>query len=131
MKQEDIDRVEAILRDDIKWAASNPDVGWDPLTGSIWRYGKWVRSDRADACGVCAIGAHVMRTGVTPIQKAFNITEGDVDVTARELGIGARTFLWDVYLSVADTPEEREDTKEPSEGTRLGWRLRDYGDSLK
>jgi hypothetical protein len=121
---EDVARVEAILRDDIKWAATQPGVGFAPQSTAEWDGDQWSQYVRYDgrACGVCAIGAHVLR------HQVESVDDNDVCSAARSLAVSER-FVMDIWDAIMDEPEDRDDDS-PLPGIALGWRLRDYGDSL-
>jgi hypothetical protein len=115
--EEAVARVEAILREDIKWAIESG-IGWDPGEPAQPRGAAWVKRDVA--CGVCALGAHVIRHEVS--------TESYCDsMAARSLGISEHDAD-EIYYGVLDVGDNRAAT--PSPWSALAYRLRDYADEL-
>lgn len=118
-------KTEKILRADIRWAIKNKT--WNPGVGAIQVDGKWIDTGTYyddKPCGVCAIGAHVVRCQPKPKEGH----ESDVFAAARSLR-KSEGFIEDIYYAVMETKRYRE--KDPTPGQAMGYRLRDYADKYR
>lgn len=121
----DVERVEKILQDDIRWALATG-RGWNPAVGAHRPLGGAWEPNEPTKCGVCAVAAHVIRNQVAG-------DGGICDDAAVALGV-PEDFVDDIYHAVLDSKGERylgdNDDDMPSPGVALGWRLRDFADAL-
>lgn len=133
VKPKNLDEIEAVLKADIKWAIEKG-PGWDRANGA-----RLIDDQRGEttkfvnnysSCGVCAIGALVVRR--QPIQKLGirpdNWSDADdVSCAAKMLG---RTVDWveRLYYSVAEGGDKYARAQSPE---AMAYRLCQYADSLQ
>ena len=132
-----IRRIERILRDDIHWLLRTKDKRlasstrrWNPDLGAIFDYTtkQFWPGPGIVSCGTCAIGAHVIRaTAKRNTAKARFLDVDDLVFAARSLKLD-EDHTRTIYLAVAEKKTCRK--VKPSAFEALGYRLRDYADSL-
>lgn len=90
VSQKTVDRVEKILRSDVRWAISRG-IRWNPKRTAEPDHNKY----QAKKCGVCAIGACLIRRGGRPrswgVADAARVLRADED------------FVSNVYFGVMET----------------------------
>ncbi len=132
VSKEDIERVEKVLQDDIRWVMKHPRLAWHPSFGARVEDGRWVGGNGLEEgpqkCGVCAVGAHVIREGL-PTDDRYCVRAAAADLQVPV------DFVDDIYESVAEKPSGRGAYLEPGEEMRpghlVGYRLRDFADVLQ
>jgi hypothetical protein len=127
------DEIESVLRQDIEWAVSNRN--WDPNSPAVFDYehGKWAKPPLASLCGVCAVGAYVLRRNLPVVPHKNNIYLSCVDTAAADLGVSVG-WMQDLFHAVADHPHDdrplTKDHYDNQDARDMGWRLRDFADSI-
>ncbi len=120
-------RVEKALREDIRWAIRSG-LGWDPHTPAEEdSYGKrWVQNPRTGRCGVCAIGAHVIRR--QPPLGVWSDFAQDAIAAAKSLRISSEDAIA-IYTGVMQTQRPNEEDHGP--WYMVAQRIRRYASTYK
>jgi len=118
------ERVEKVLRSDIRWAIRSG-IGWNSDNPACFVDGKWV--PYSSKCGVCAIGAHVIRNQPKKSNQFGFVSNDDVDTTAKSLRVpfeDAET----IYFGV--TSEARPHAESPG-WYKVAQRIKKYANVYK
>lgn len=97
--------IEAQFESDIAWAIDKG-PGWEPDKGVEYNCEtkKW---EGFEGCGVCAVGAHVLRHRTKPrkLDSYRDWFEEDVSAASRSLGV-SEAWLSELYIAVCPSQKE-------------------------
>lgn len=116
MTPEKLAEVEARLMADIRWAIEQG-PGWDPDSGAWFNPDNQQWESNQRSCGVCAVGAHVVRNCQNYEPDDEYDPPDDVDVAATSLGV-SEGWLRELYYQVAGLNGFRYDYQETAELAR-------------
>ena len=128
-----IQRVERILRADIRWLLTTKDARvknqprWNPQNGA-WLDPRSRQFVPEDECGACAIGAHVIRGTQKKLRGALPGANDEVAFAARSLKLRS-SQVYDIYWAVWDAATGVPECY-PEPFQALGYRLNAYADKL-
>lgn len=130
MTSQKLNRIEKLLKDDIRWAIRHKNLKWDPGASAGFLDGIWTPTAGSalnttpKVCGVCAVAAHVVRHQ-PKFQYDYRQSD-DVVTAAKSLGVD-ENWLGQLYYAVMDAPEYQDETAD--DASKLGYRLRAYAEA--
>ena len=127
-RMQTIRRIEKILKTDIKWAVEKG-LGFNPEMGAQFGLeGVWEPAAKKRRCGVCPIGAHVIRMQPKVRRDGVHY-QTDVDVAAKTFRLDF-DWMYHLYTAVAYCNNIGNLGNFPPKCLALAKRLRRYGDRL-